>query len=391
MLSDPATRRSIIPLLFNFTGYLIVGVQLAVLPSFVHLTLGYGTFVVGLVIGTQYLATMLSRGHAGAITDRIGPQPGAVAGLAGSVLSCALMTAAALSTALPWLSLGLLLLGRIVLGISESFWATGSIMWATRLAGPQHMARAISWNGISSYGAMGIGAPLGVVLTGALSLQAVGILGMGLTLLVTWAARRGPPVETRAGRRMPLGHVLTRVLPYGLCLAMGGAAFGAVGSFIVLHFLSRHWDGAALALSAFTVGMIAVRLVFNNSINHHGGYRVAFVCFTTEIAGLALIGLATTPLMATVGSALAGLGFSLVFPALAVEVMRTIPDENRGAALGVYSVFIDLAMCVTGPLGGLLVFGRDYRDVYFAAALLSAIALLVTWRLFRRAQRAASP
>ncbi|HET8882943.1 MAG TPA: MFS transporter, partial [Solimonas sp.] len=81
----------------------------------------------------------------------------------------------------------------------------------------------------------------------------------------------------------------------------------------------------------------------------------------------------------------------LLFPALAVEALRRIPDENRGAALALYTVFSDVAMSLAGPLGGLLVIAQDYRPVYVAAALLCAAALLLCVRLSRRVLDAASP
>ncbi|SPX09374.1 major facilitator superfamily protein [Escherichia coli] len=44
---------------------------------------------------------------------------------------------------------------------------------------------------------------------------------------------------------------------------------------------------------------------------------------------------------------LAGAGFSLVFPALGVVAVKAVPQQNQGAALATYTVFMDLSLGVT--------------------------------------------
>jgi MFS family permease len=60
--------------IFNFASYLTIGLPLAVLPGYVHETLGYSAFWAGLVISLQYFATLVSRPHAGRYADMLGPK-----------------------------------------------------------------------------------------------------------------------------------------------------------------------------------------------------------------------------------------------------------------------------------------------------------------------------
>src|SRR6516225_11459574 len=64
-----------------FIAFLIIGLALPVLPLQVHQGLGFGAFIVGLVTGSQFGASLLSRLSAGHYADRRGPKRAVVLGL----------------------------------------------------------------------------------------------------------------------------------------------------------------------------------------------------------------------------------------------------------------------------------------------------------------------
>lgn len=374
-------KRILSVIVFTFFCYLSVGLPLAVLPGFVHNQLGFSSFIAGLIISLQYFATLLSRPHSGRLADRFGPKRVVMMGLVFCGMSGVLSIIAALCSDVPMLSLALLAAGRLFLGVGESFSSTGSTLWGMNIVGPLQTARVISWNGVATYFAMAIGAPLGVLLN-----QWFGISGFaGLVAIMGiagfWMASRKAGVNVTAGVRIPFHRVVSRVWMFGLALGFGTIGFGVISTFITLYFASRDWSGAAFALTLFSLGFVIVRLGFGRYITRFGGLTVALVSFVLECAGLLLIWQADSVWLVDLGAFLTGGGFSLVFPALGVEAVKRVQQQDQGSALGTYSAFLDLGLGLTGPVAGLLIGHWGMQSVYLAAALMVLGAFALTLRL----------
>ncbi|MGX7875208.1 MFS transporter [Mesorhizobium sp. ORM6] len=86
--------------------------------------------------------------------------------------------------------------------------------------------------------------------------------------------------------------------------------------------------------------------------DRYGGAKIALLFVLVQSAGLLLIGLAGSSVLASSGAALAGLGYSLVYPGLGVEAVGGTSAENRGLAMGIYTAFLDVAMALGSPALG---------------------------------------
>ncbi|EJL85799.1 MFS transporter [Pantoea sp. GM01] len=374
-------KRILSVIVFTFFCYLSVGLPLAVLPGFVHNQLGFSSFIAGLIISLQYFATLLSRPHSGRLADRFGPKRVVMMGLVFCGMSGVLSIIAALCSDVPMLSLALLAAGRLFLGVGESFSSTGSTLWGMNIVGPLQTARVISWNGVATYFAMAIGAPLGVLLNQWFGISGFAGLVAIMGIVGFWMASRKAGVNVTAGVRIPFHRVVSRVWMFGLALGFGTIGFGVISTFITLYFASRDWSGAAFALTLFSLGFVIVRLGFGRYITRFGGLKVALVSFVLECAGLLLIWQADSVWLVDLGAFLTGGGFSLVFPALGVEAVKRVQQQDQGSALGTYSAFLDLGLGLTGPVAGLLIGHWGMQSVYLAAALMVLGAFALTLRL----------
>ncbi|SCX71928.1 Predicted arabinose efflux permease, MFS family [Pseudomonas sp. NFACC32-1] len=374
---------------YTFIAFLCIGLPIAVLPGYVHEQLGFSAVVAGLTIGSQYLATLLSRPMAGRLSDSVGTKRAIVYGLSGIVLSGGLTLLSTLLQSLPLLSLLILIGGRLLLGVAQGLIGVGTISWCMGQVGVEHTARSISWNGIASYGAIAIGAPLGVVMVGDLGFASLGValslLAGGALLLI----RNKPSVPVVRGERLPFRAVFGRIAPFGTSLCLASIGYGTLTTFITLFYLSRGWTGAAWCLTVFGICFILSRLLFISSIGRFGGFNSAIACMSIETLGLVLLWLAPSTGFALVGAGLAGFGLSLVYPALGVEAIKQVPNTSRGAGLSAYAVFFDLALAIAGPMMGAVALNLGYSWIFFSAAVLSISGLALTLLLRQRAGKAA--
>jgi MFS family permease len=367
--------------LATFGAYLAIALPLPVLPVFVRDTLHQTNLIVGCVIGVQFVATVLTRGLAGRIADTAGP---ARAMRRGCVLLAVSGITYLLAGVLPGAALLLLVAGRLAAGVGESLLVTGMLAWGIGTVGQPRAGRVMTWVGLAIFASLAVGAPIGVGLSDAFGFPTVAIACLVLPLAALALTLSVPITMPVAGARLPLREVLGRIALPALGLALQGMGFASISAFAVLYFNDQHWTGAAWALSAFGGGFVLSRLLLARTMDRFGGARVAMVSMIGECVGLALLAMATSPSLALIGAFIAGMGCSLVFPALGVVVVQRVPPQMRATALGGYAAFQDIAYAVTGPVAGIIATHFGYAAIFTMAATSAAGGVIVAISLQRR-------
>jgi MFS family permease len=364
-----------------FVGFLIIGMALPVLPLHVHQSLGLSTFVVGLVAGSQFVASLISRVWSGHYADSRGVKRTVTVGLLAAVGGGLLYLASLRFTGTPGISASILLLGRALLGAAESFIITGGVTWGLALAGPANAGKVIAWVGMAMFAALALGAPLGTMLYsfGGFASIAIATALMPLaTMLIVAPLAAIPP---HRGARSQLLKVAASVWMPGLGSALSSIGFGTMIAFSSLLAAQRNWDPVWLLFSTFAVSLTAARPFFGHLPDRLGGAKVALISVFIEASGLGLIWLAPEQSVAVLGAALTGLGFALVYPGLGIEAVRRAPPQSRGLAMGAYTAFLDVALGFGSPPLGLVAGWAGLSSVFLTGGVVVLCASIIATRL----------
>lgn len=374
-----------------FLTYLSVAMAMPAVSVHVSQTLGLGNVLSGLAVGIAFLSTILSRGWAGRLADERGGKFAMFRGLvfyAAATLLCWASSLPALSHGAA--SYSVLLMGRLLLGLGESFALVGMLSWAMSAMGPARSGQVMALVGVGMYGAFAAGGPLGLWLLeklGFAGLMAASMLLPAGGALMLW---RIAPAFAQPGLRQPFSRVLGLIWQPGVVVGLQGIGFAALGAFFPLFFLAQGWEGAGYGLTFFGVGFVLLRLLGGSWPDRFGSAPVAVASLGVEAFGQAVLWLAPNPTVAMLGALLTGMGCSLVFPAMGLEAVKRVPTHLRGTAIGGFAAFQDLAYGATGPLAGLIADHFGHARVFLLGGLAAVAAAALASRLWQRALASSS-
>jgi MFS family permease len=369
-------RSSRIVLVGVFLGMVTRGLILPALPPFIIGNLGADIATVGVVMAVQSLASLITRPWAGRLTDRYGGRMTLTVGL--GVVSLAALVYLLAEVLEPRLALAVLVVARILTGVGEGMIVTGGGTWAVALAGLERAGRAMTWIGLAMFGGVIVGAAGGSRLSFP---EASGLVLIIAAISVLIVRRASAQVVAHARTVVPFRHVLGAVFWPGLTLGLAATGLVAVSSYVVLLFASRGWVDGGFAIALFSVGGVSARVLLGRYADSLAGRAAVMLSLGVEACGLAIIGAATTPHIAHVGTALAGFGFSMIYPWMALPALRGVSSERRGSVIGCYDAAFDIAAALAASACGLLAARWGVPAVFYVAAavvLFANVAVLAT-------------
>jgi MFS family permease len=366
-------------------AFIAVGAALPVLPTFVRGPLHAGDVSVGVVVGAFALTAVVARPVAGRLADSRGRRIVLVVGSLAMALGGGIYL---LST-----SVATLVIARLVVGVGEGAVYTAGASWAVDLAPEDKHGLALGLFGLAVWGGLSLGPVTGELLRAGAGYDAVWTLTAALPLAAAvLAARLREPRPSRAAEPAESIAWLPRAARRpGLALALANVGYAALAGFGVLLLHDRGIGGGASMFTAFAIAVFASRIVLGRTPDRAGAHATATAAGLLEAIGLAIIAAAGSLAVALVGAVVVGIGFSMLFPSLALMVVDDVGEHRRGSALGAFTAFFDIGVGLGAPLAGAIAAVAGYTAVFIVAAGAAACtaALAATRRSPLSARRAA--
>jgi MFS family permease len=356
-------------------AFIAIGATLPVLPTYVRGPLGAGDVAVGIVVGAFAVTSVVCRPLAGRASDRRGRRIVLVVGLLAMSIGGLLYV---ISDSVPTV-----VLARLVVGAGEGSVYTAGATWAVDVAPEDRRGLALGLFGLAVWGGLSLGPVAGELLRSAEGYDAVFALTAALPALGALIALRLPePVDREALAPPPP----TSLFPHaarrpGAALALANIGYAALAGFVVLALKSRGIEGGAAVFTAFAVAVFASRLVLSHVPDRAGPRPTATAAALLEATGLTVIAAAHSLGLALLGALIVGIGFSMLFPSLALMVVDEVGEERRGSALGAFTAFFDIGVGLGGPIAGVTAALAGYSAVFYLSALaaLGTAALAATY------------
>lgn len=359
-------------MLATFSYFISVGALQPTLPRFIEGPLGGGDVAVGAGIGAFSLSAVLLRPFTGRISDAYGRRILIISGgLIVGVTSAGLL----ITSSLPVL-LGL----RVLSGIGEAAFYVGCASSITDLAPEERRGEALSYFSLALFGGLAVGPVVGELMLDRIGYQAA-------WHVVTWTAvfaglcgfrisdTRPAAVRNKGfDRNGRLVHPAA-ILP-GTVLAGNIVGLAGFSSFITLYALQIGLDGSRFVFGLYSVVVLSVRLFGARIPDVLGPRKAGRSALIAVAAGFIMMAVWQEPAGLYIGTVIYSIGHSLAFPALMSLAISNAPVEERGAVVGTFTAFFDLAFGAGAVALGWVASLFGYGGVFLGSALAAGLGLI---------------
>ncbi len=337
------------------------------LTTFAVNGLGATKVMAGMIVGSYGLTQMVLRIPLGILSDVLKKRKSFImAGFGFSILASAGLAVTAMlagrDNVPQWLAVAALLF-RGMSGITAATWVQLSVLYSSGYRGDQ-VSAAMSRIIVPQCGSQVVAMLIGAQMAGRIGeiyafllASAAGLAGLVLLSRVRENPPTGEPMTVRGfiavakNRQLIIGTLLATV--YQLVV------WATVQGFV------QNWARDVIGLTTAQLGYLSVANLLPNTIvsrfsgtvfSRRFGKRTVLMCGFACLAGACSLYPQTRSLLSLLAvQALLGTGVGLIMPLTMSGAIEEIPNEKRGAAMGIYQAVYGLGMFLGPVIAGTVI------------------------------------
>jgi MFS family permease len=366
--------------LATFGVFASIGMLLPVLPLYAKGPLDVGNVGIGLAVAAASPTALLFQPVAGRLGDRRGRRLLVVAGpllMAASIASYSLVD-----------TFWALVVLRLVTGVGEALAFVGVATVVNDLAPDDRRGETISLYSLGVWGGLALGPLLGETVLGGDRYDAVWLTAAAFTLAASLIGLTLP--ETRpSGTGSPPSARLVHPAAIAPGLVLVASAFGFAGfnAFVALYARELGLDGAGLVFLVYSGIVVGFRILARRAPDRLGPKRASALALGLLAAGLATMGIWSTPAGLFAGTAVFAVGTALAFPSLMMLAVNAAPASERGSVVGTFGAFADVGFALGAVTLGAVASVTGYEGVFVAGAVISLASVALLARIPGRTAR----
>ncbi len=362
----------------NMFFWMSVNFFLPVLPIYYH-SLGMDDHQVGLAVGAFSLGSVMFRLFSGTAVDRYGGWPVLAAGV--------LLSTAAIGGYFFAATLAVATAVRFLHGVGISGYSAAALTTVTMMQEEGRTTEAVAMYTLFTMIGMGLAASTAnwLLATGGMPL----VIGAGaaatILSLILFPRRPKLRVAVSARQSLPVRTVVATPAVYvaTISLLASNLCYGSIMTFLPLLMLSRGVTEFNSFYVAYSAAVILSRLWIGRLCALFKPDRLTF--YVLVILGITMLAageFSGSWVTALCGAGI-GIGYGLIFPAMATVITANVQAANRGTAFGFYTMAVDLGFGA-GAIGmGAVAAAWGYQAV-FAAAGVYVLAYAALYQLWLR-------
>jgi predicted MFS family arabinose efflux permease len=338
--------------------------------TFVHLPgylegLGGGQAEIGIIIGVLSVSAIVFRPTIGRLMDRRGRRPVVLGGAAINLVAvCAYLTADSLG---PWIYLI-----RILHGVGQASLFSVFFTIAADVVPASRRTEGIAIFGVSGLLPLSLGGLLGDIILKHWDYSVLFLASALFSLIALLLCTAIP--ETRPARkndgpptRLVAIFLASNLIPLWILTFGFTCGLTSYFTFLKTYIGETQVGSVGLFFLAYSIAAVVCRLFFSWIPAKVGLRRMLIPMLFSLSSGILVLAYAQNAAMVAIAGVLCGLGHAYVFPIISALVVSRADDDDRGAAMTMYTALFDLGALVGAPLFGWIIERSSYQTMFVTA------------------------